>query len=80
MLDSIFHYRAAIDVYAAGDADYRCQPTEVDCQLYQQIKDVLCVFHLATEEFSGSTYPTSNLFYPHIIDIKKALGQLLQSG
>lgn len=47
---------------------------------HKEVNDVLCVIiHLATEGFSGSKYPTSNLFYPHIANVKKVLGQLLNS-
>uniref|UniRef100_A0A0A9CXS6 BED-type domain-containing protein n=1 Tax=Arundo donax TaxID=35708 RepID=A0A0A9CXS6_ARUDO len=79
MLESAFHYRAAIDVYAAGDANYRWQPTEAEWMLYKEISNVLGVLHAATEEFSGSKYPTSNLFYPHIVNVKKALCELKRS-
>jgi hypothetical protein len=47
--------------------------------LYEEVNDVLYVFHAATEQFSRSTYPTFNLFYPHIVNIMKTLGQLKQS-
>ncbi|KAL6630922.1 hypothetical protein ACP70R_028262 [Stipagrostis hirtigluma subsp. patula] len=79
MLESAFHYREAIDVYAAGDANYKWQPTEDDWKLYEKISKVLGVLNAATEEFSGSKYPTANLFYPHIVDVRKALRELKMS-
>jgi hypothetical protein len=79
MLDSAFHYRAAIDAYASGDANYRWQPSEEEWLLYEQVNSILGVFHEATKAFSGSTYPTSNLFYPHIVNIKKILCGLKES-
>lgn len=79
MLQSAFFYRSALDVYAAGDANYRWLPTPEEWNLYCEVNDALSVIHAATEEFSGSTYPTSNLFYSHIVDIKRVLGQLLKS-
>uniref|UniRef100_A0ACD5UTW0 Uncharacterized protein n=1 Tax=Avena sativa TaxID=4498 RepID=A0ACD5UTW0_AVESA len=79
MLDSAFHYRAAIDAYASGDANYRWQPSDEEWLLYEQVNSVLGVFHAATKAFSGSTYPTSNLFYPHIVNIKKIICGLKES-
>ncbi|KAL6911676.1 hypothetical protein ACP4OV_000481 [Aristida adscensionis] len=79
MLESAFHYRAAIDVYAAGDANYKWQPKEEEWELYQKIYKILGVLNKATEEFSGSKYPTSNLFYPHFVNITKALCELKKS-
>nr|CAE03220.2 OSJNBa0050F15.11 [Oryza sativa Japonica Group] len=61
------------------DANYRWLPTPEEWNLYCEVNDALSVIHAATEEFSGSTYPTSNLFYSHIVDIKRVLGQLLKS-
>jgi hypothetical protein len=79
MLQFAFHYRAAFDVYATGDANYKWLPTEEEWNLYTKVNDVLSVIHKVTEEFSGSLYPTSNLFYPHIVNVKKVLGQLKKS-
>lgn len=79
MLESAFYYRTAIEVYAAGDANYKWQPTNEEWELYKKVNTVLGVLHLATEEFSGSRYPTSNLFYPHIVNVKRVLHELKQS-
>jgi hypothetical protein len=34
----------------------------------------------ATTAFSASTYPTANVFYPYIIQVKIALKEAQQSG
>lgn len=35
---------------------------------------------MATIAFSGSTYPTANVFYPYIMNVKIALKQAIESG
>ncbi|XP_022891877.1 zinc finger BED domain-containing protein RICESLEEPER 2-like [Olea europaea var. sylvestris] len=52
---------------------YRSVPSESDWELATEICDKLEIFYEATELFSGAKYPTANLYFPNICDIKLAI-------
>ena len=46
----------------------------------KKIQPILGTMAGATTAFSGSTYPTANVFYPYIVNVKIALKVALQYG
>ena len=54
-------------------------PNDLDWELAETICDKLKVFHDVTELFSGRKYPTINLFFRYICDIKVRLNSWLSN-
>ena len=66
-------YRAAFKEYAEVDATYKWQPEDEEWALYEKIQPILKSFAEVTTVLSGSTYPTANIFYPYIMNVKIAI-------
>jgi hypothetical protein len=73
MLDTCIEYRAAFGYYAQIDQNYAWKPTESEWNIYEKIRPILGEMAGATTAFSGSVYPTANVFYPYILKVKLAL-------
>ncbi|KAK8918295.1 hypothetical protein KSP39_PZI021901 [Platanthera zijinensis] len=73
MLDSAFHYRYVIHHFFRKDKGLVWDFPEEIWQRFVKIKNILEVFESATKLFSGTSYPTSNLFLPALIAIKEVL-------
>uniref|UniRef100_A0A803M5D5 BED-type domain-containing protein n=1 Tax=Chenopodium quinoa TaxID=63459 RepID=A0A803M5D5_CHEQI len=54
-------------------------PTEMDWEFAEKVCEKLKMFHKTTEIFSGRKYPTSNLFFRQVCEIKLALRSWLLS-
>ncbi|CAL1359045.1 unnamed protein product [Linum trigynum] len=52
------------------DKDYKTLPSESDWEFARKVCDKLELFYDVTELFSGAKYPTSNLFFEKVCDIK----------
>ncbi|KAK2661313.1 hypothetical protein Ddye_007846 [Dipteronia dyeriana] len=57
------------------DSQYNCVLTENDWVFAKEISDRLEVFFVATEQFSGTKYPTANNYLPILCDIRCAISQ-----
>ena len=73
MLDTCIEYRFAFGYYAQVDQNYAWKPTESEWNIYEKIRPILGEMAGATTAFSGSVYPTANVFYPYILKVKIAL-------
>ena len=73
MLDTCIQYRPALGYYAQVDQNYAWKPTESEWNIYEKIRPILGEMAGATTAFSGSVYPTANVFYPYILKVKIAL-------
>ena len=73
MLDTCIQYRPAFGYYAQVDQNYAWKPTESEWNIYEKIRPILGEMDGATTAFSGSVYPTANVFYPYILKVKIAL-------
>ena len=54
-------------------SSYKCIPTEEEWEMTSSIYERLVVFHKVTKLFSSTSYPTTNLFFPKVCEIKIAL-------
>ncbi|KAJ1296422.1 hypothetical protein BS78_01G299400 [Paspalum vaginatum] len=79
MLDSCIHYRDALGYYKEVDHNYCWKPTQFEWDMFDKLRPILGTMAGATTAFSGSTYPTSNVFYPYIVKVKIALRGAQQS-
>ena len=73
MLDASILCREALDEYTQSDPNYKWQPTDYDWTLYGNIQPILKAFAEVTTVLSGSNYPTANIFYPYIMNVKIAV-------
>ncbi|GAB2278223.1 hypothetical protein Dimus_039274 [Dionaea muscipula] len=62
------------------EVPYKGCPKESDWELAKKICQKLQIFYDVTELFSGTTYPTANLFFPKICEIKIAMSQWVKCG
>jgi hypothetical protein len=79
MLKTAIAYKDALDSYADNDANYKWKPTNHEWALFDTITPILARLAEVSTAFSGSTYPTSNIFYPHIVNVKIALREACES-
>ncbi|KAH7866739.1 hypothetical protein Vadar_024320 [Vaccinium darrowii] len=75
MLQTAIEYRSAFGRLKLKDSQYKCCPNDDDWYLAQDICERLEVFYKVTLLFSGTSYPTSNLFFPDVCDIKVTLSE-----
>jgi hypothetical protein len=73
MLRTAIAYKEAIETYADADLNYKWEPTAEEWDLFLTIEPILASLAKVTTALSASSYPTANLFYPHIVDVKIAL-------
>ena len=73
MLRTAIEYRDALDSYADRDANYTWKPSNDEWFLFNTITPILARLAEVSTAFSGSKYPTSNIFYPHIVNVKISL-------
>ncbi|KAL6142841.1 hypothetical protein ACLB2K_061117 [Fragaria x ananassa] len=57
------------------DRNYKHHPTDEEWKTAEVISDCLEHFYAATNHFSGSSFPTSNVFFPDICKIKMHLSK-----
>lgn len=73
MINVAYPYRQAMKSYAISDANYKWEPSKQEWNLFKLIEPLLYAFACVATSFSTTSYPTSNIFYPHIVSIKKEL-------
>ena len=66
MLDSAIYYRKAFAHLKISDSNYKTCPSDSEWDIIEKICVFLGVFYDVTTVFSGSKYPTANLYYPHV--------------
>jgi hypothetical protein len=80
MLDCCLPYKEAFGYYYEVDSNYEWQPSPTQWTLFESVKPILGTMSEATSAFSASTYPTANVFYPYILQVKMALKEAQKSG
>ncbi|KAK2652672.1 hypothetical protein Ddye_012528 [Dipteronia dyeriana] len=73
MIRSALMYKTVFPRLKHKDSHYKNVPTEDDWVLAKEISDKFDVFYQATEEFSGTKYPTANNYLPTVCDIRDAI-------
>ncbi|XP_074557014.1 zinc finger BED domain-containing protein RICESLEEPER 2-like [Curcuma longa] len=79
MLNTALEYEAVFARLKQRETLYKRVPTQEDWSKVREISSKLEMFYDATELFSGIKYPTINLFFSTICDIKLAIGDWLLS-
>ncbi|KAK9080684.1 hypothetical protein SSX86_000442 [Deinandra increscens subsp. villosa] len=73
MLESAVHYKLAFQEYALRDSNFEWCPTEAEWARAEKVCRLLEVFLDTTNLFSGTSYPTSNLFLIEVFKVKKEI-------
>ncbi|XP_076881755.1 zinc finger BED domain-containing protein RICESLEEPER 2-like [Bidens hawaiensis] len=66
MLDGALYYRRAFSHLELSDSNYKECPVALEWDRIENICSFLEVFYEVTNVFSGTKYPTANLYYPHV--------------
>jgi len=66
MLDSVLYYRRAFCHLELSDSNYKDCPNPYDWEKAEKICEFLEPFYNITCVFSGSKYPTANLYFPTV--------------
>jgi hypothetical protein len=77
MLESAIYYRSAFSYLEMTDSNYKHCPTTVEWEKVDNICSFLACFYEATCVFSGTKYPTANLYFPVITMIYVSLKEKL---
>ncbi|XP_027157937.1 zinc finger BED domain-containing protein RICESLEEPER 2-like [Coffea eugenioides] len=80
MLSSALYYRLAFCHLQLSDSNFRCCPSLEEWGRVEKICSFLQVFYEATNAFSGSKYPTSNLYFPQVFKIQLKLSEECNSS
>ncbi|XP_072078898.1 zinc finger BED domain-containing protein RICESLEEPER 2-like [Arachis hypogaea] len=80
MLEVAIMYRDVFERLSLRESQYKSLPSEKDWDMADEIFQRLRIFFDVTELFSGTTYPTSNLYFPKVCVIKLALMEWKNCG
>ncbi|CAN1160485.1 Zinc finger BED domain-containing protein RICESLEEPER 2 [Linum perenne] len=73
MLSTALLYKDVFAKLSQRDSNYRSLPSESEWEMAQEICSKLELFCDVSDVFSGSTYPTANIFFPNICEVKISL-------
>ncbi|TXG63631.1 hypothetical protein EZV62_010625 [Acer yangbiense] len=79
MLTVASKYKTVFSHLSARDRQYKSVPQEKDWELASKLEDNLRKFYEVTEMFSGTNYPTTNLFFLEVCEIRLSLSDWLTS-
>ncbi|KMT05895.1 hypothetical protein BVRB_7g165530 [Beta vulgaris subsp. vulgaris] len=80
MLENALYYKKAFIHLKKVDANYiHCQ-TEVEWVKIEKIFRFLRVFYDVTNVFSGTLYPTANVYFPNVIKVRLLLKEEMESA
>ncbi|XP_071730671.1 zinc finger BED domain-containing protein RICESLEEPER 2-like [Rutidosis leptorrhynchoides] len=80
MLDCALVYRRSYERLQLVDHDFKTCPTQVEWSRVEGIKKFLEPFYVITTLFSGSRYPTSNLFFHNVWRIQQCIQEELTNS
>ena len=75
MLSTALIYKIIFSHLAKREASYTCLPTEYDWEVAKDICGRLELFYSMTEFFSGRKYPTTNMYFTLVCELKIALNE-----
>ena len=78
MLDSALFYRRALINLGLSDNDFKFCPSPGEWDKIEKISKFLGYFYEVTYLFSGTKYPTSNLFFPKVFIVEHSIKQVMR--
>lgn len=79
MLESVVYYRRAFCHLELIDSNFKHCPSVLEWEKVDGIRTFLACFYHATCDFSGTKYPTVNLYFPAVFMIYVTLKQHKES-
>ncbi|KAK9757915.1 hypothetical protein RND81_01G194600 [Saponaria officinalis] len=80
MLKVAIMYKNVFNILSGRESDiYKCAPLKEDWEQAERICEKLSMFSEATHDFSGTKYPTANVYFTIVCDIRCALNEWIQS-
>ncbi|KAH7659860.1 Tam3-transposase (Ac family) protein [Dioscorea alata] len=67
MLESALYYRRAFMHLELSDSNFKHCPSRDEWEKVDKIKKFLALFYAITNLFSGSKYPTANMYFPLVV-------------
>ena len=80
MLDSALSYKLAFSRLKLLDPDYKWCPTDEEWKRVEKIVKFLRPFYVMTELFSGTNYPTANLYFRNVWNIQMLIQEESKSA
>ena len=80
MLSMAIPYQEVFDRMKLCDPQFKNTPTNDDWKMAREICEKLELFYSVTELFSGTMYPTANVYFSKICEIRLSLKEWLQSS
>ncbi|KAL6511262.1 hypothetical protein OROHE_020486 [Orobanche hederae] len=75
MLDSALYYKKAFMNFQLSDANYKSCPSSAEWDRIEKIRGFLSLFYDVSNLFSGSNYPTANLYFRPVVMCFSSLRQ-----
>ena len=75
MLKTTLAYNNVFPILKLFESHYVLVPSEAEWETAKDVCDRLKLFYNVTELFSGTRYPTANMFFPMICKIKMTLNE-----
>ncbi|KAL4286564.1 hypothetical protein AHAS_Ahas19G0098800 [Arachis hypogaea] len=79
MLTSALPYREVFEHLRHRESLYKVVPSDDEWEMANELVDKLEVFYSVTELFSGTLYPTTNLYFPKVCEMRLTLNEWLLS-
>lgn len=79
MLESALYFKKALIHFHKVDANYIHCPSSEEWVRVEKIFKFLKVFYAVTLAFSGTKYPTANLYFPNVLKVRLLLKRKQQS-
>ncbi|KAK9208582.1 hypothetical protein WN944_000940 [Citrus x changshan-huyou] len=73
MLDVALMYKSVFSLLQQHESQYKSLPSDSEWDLAATMVEHLKSFYMLTEMFSGTKYPTANLFFPLICKMKMSI-------
>nr|KAJ0184752.1 hypothetical protein LSAT_V11C900462970 [Lactuca sativa] len=73
MLSVALEYREVFNRLSKKEKHYVCLPSEDEWNMASEVCEKLKLFYHVTEKFSSTKYPTLNIFFPLICEMKLSL-------
>jgi len=77
MLQTALMYKEVFPNLAKREKKYKCFPNDNEWEKARELCDKLDVFYELTLLFSGTKFPTANIYFPKVFDIRLTLDEML---
>ena len=73
MIVAALELHPAIERLKELDSEFKCMPSEIECENGKKVCECLKIFSHITKKHSGVKYPTANLYFIDVIQIRRSI-------